>query len=240
MFDNLEFKDAGPLLFDTGAVSVTEFKLVELGDGIEEGTIEGYASIFDIEDQGGDTVERGAFVRSLQDTPATAVKLLWQHDPNEPIGTILELTEDARGLRMRARINPAISKGADVLEMVRSGAVDGLSIGYRTVDSRRNEDDFTRKLIEVELWEVSVVTFPMHRQSRVSGFKQMHRGEDLPTVREFERNLKRDAGFTSEEAKVIVSQGYKALMDERDAVPECDQPATRSILADIRAQMRKA
>ncbi len=133
----------------------------------DDGRIEGYASIFGAADQGGDVVERGAFARSLDAlrSAGRSVKLLWQHDPAQPIGVWDSVREDERGLLVRGRLMPEIRQGAEALALLRSGAVDGLSIGYRVIRAVRAPQG-GRLLQEIELWEVSLVTFPMLPEAR--------------------------------------------------------------------------
>jgi hypothetical protein len=135
----------------------------------EDGRIEGYASLFGEADQSGDVVARGAFGASLAAMRAAgrSVKLLWQHDPGEPIGVWDSVVEDERGLRVRGRLLPEVRRGAEALALLRAGAVDGLSIGYRAVKAGRTPEG-GRLLQEVELWEVSLVTFPMLPSARAS------------------------------------------------------------------------
>ncbi|MEO0681693.1 MAG: HK97 family phage prohead protease [Pseudomonadota bacterium] len=133
----------------------------------EDGRIEGYASFFGAEDQGGDVVAPGAFARSLRSLSdaGRAVKLLWQHDPGEPIGVWDLVREDERGLAVTGRLLREVRRGAEAIALLQAGAVDGLSIGYRTVQAERRPGG-GRLLTEVELWEVSLVTFPMLPQAR--------------------------------------------------------------------------
>ncbi|MDK3019280.1 HK97 family phage prohead protease [Pseudodonghicola flavimaris] len=142
-----------------------ERKFTHFGEGLRvdsDAMIEGYASLFDHPDQGGDIVRRGAYAASLQALAAAGqrVKLLWQHDPAQPIGLWEELREDSRGLWVRGRLLTATQKGREAAALVAAGAIDGLSIGYRTKRSERTAAG-GRLLTEVELWEVSLVTFPM-------------------------------------------------------------------------------
>jgi len=150
-----------------------EHKFCRLGDDITvlDGTlIEGYASLFDRKDQGGDVVQRGAYASSLERVKRAAgtVKMLWQHDPAQPIGVWDEVREDAKGLWVKGRILTDVAKGRDVAALISAGAIDGLSIGYRAVKSAKN-DKGGRLLSELELWEVSLVTFPMLPDARVAG-----------------------------------------------------------------------
>ncbi len=135
----------------------------------DDGRIEGYASFFGIADQGGDVVEAGAFAKSLTRLreAGRSVKLLWQHDPGEPIGVWDSVREDERGLAVRGRLLTEVRRGAEALALLRAGAVDGLSIGYRAVKAGRRPEG-GRALQEVELWEVSLVTFPMLPEARAS------------------------------------------------------------------------
>lgn len=131
-----------------------------------EGELSGYASVFGIADQGGDVVSPGAYAASLRALSAagSTVKMLWQHDAGEPIGVWDEIREDARGLFVRGRLLPEVRRGAEALALIRAGAIEGLSIGYRTVRSERTGRG--RLLHEIELWEVSLVTFPMLPEAR--------------------------------------------------------------------------
>lgn len=121
--------------------------------------IEGYASLWGVADLNGDVVQRGAFRDSLARSGAGGVRMLHGHDGGAVIGVWDEVAEDERGLRVHGRIEPwsAVSRMAEAL--ARAGALDGLSIGYRTARARR--DGRLRVLSGVELWEVSLVTFPM-------------------------------------------------------------------------------
>jgi HK97 family phage prohead protease len=148
-----------------------EHKFVRLGEtaDIEGGVqIEGYASFFGEVDKGGDIVVRGAYAASLKrlDAKGGRVKMLWQHDPAQPIGIWDEVREDARGLYVKGRILDDVEKGREAAALIAAGAIDGLSIGYRTLRASKN-DKGQRLLNELELWEVSLVTFPMLPSARV-------------------------------------------------------------------------
>jgi HK97 family phage prohead protease len=140
----------------------------------DNATVEGYASLFGTVDQGGDAVLPGAFAASLK--AGRRVRMLWQHDPLQPIGVWDDVREDDRGLWVRGRILTDVAKGREAAALVAAGAIDGLSIGYRT--KRAERDGKGRRLLaEVELWEVSIVTFPMLSQARV-GTKEAAGPED--------------------------------------------------------------
>lgn len=133
----------------------------------EDVEIEGYASLFWTRDLNDDVTAAGAFAASLARTGAGGVKMLFQHEAGEPVGVWDEIAEDARGLFVRGRILTVTPQGRLVAALVKAGALDGLSIGFRTVKARPDESGRLRVLTEVELWEVSVVTFPMLPQARI-------------------------------------------------------------------------
>ncbi len=142
------------------------------GPGLQvtDGTvISGYASLFGRKDQGGDTVQKGAYAISLKAMAAAGrgIKMLWQHDPSHPIGVWDEVREDATGLFVKGRILTEVEKGREAAALLTAGAIDGLSIGYRTVKAERDGKG-QRLLSELELWEVSLVTFPMLPEARVA------------------------------------------------------------------------
>ncbi|MEM7667626.1 MAG: HK97 family phage prohead protease [Pseudomonadota bacterium] len=127
------------------------------------GRIDGYASLFGEPDQQGDVVMPGAFRLSLDRLAAASrkVKFLWQHDPTTPIGVWNHVAEDEKGLVVSGEILTRVARGADALALMKAGAIDGLSIGYRTVKAEPNPATGGRNLHEIDLWEVSLVTFPM-------------------------------------------------------------------------------
>ncbi len=141
----------------TGDVTVTDGTLIE-----------GYASLFGREDQGRDVVEPGAYAGSLLRLAQAGgrVRMLWQHDPAQPIGVWEEVREDARGLWVKGRLLTDVDRGREAASLLASGAIDGLSIGYRTLRATKDAQG-RRHLAEVELWEVSLVTFPMLAAARV-------------------------------------------------------------------------
>jgi HK97 family phage prohead protease len=144
-----------------------EHKYCALGADVTvtDGTIiSGYASLFGKPDQSGDIVERGAYEASL--AKGRSIKMLWQHDPTQPIGVWDEVREDSKGLWVKGRLLTDVAKGREAASLIGAGAIDGLSIGYRTVKARK-DDKGGRLLSELELWEVSLVTFPMLPDARV-------------------------------------------------------------------------
>jgi uncharacterized protein len=182
-----------------------------------DGTFEGYASIFNRRDMGADVVLPGAFRNSLATRGAGGIRMLFQHDPAQPIGVWERLYEDARGLYARGRLTTEVAKAREVLALMRSGAIDGLSIGFRAVKGRRDARTGIRNLAEIDLWEISVVTFPMLPEARVGAVKSRAFAGATPSEREFERWLTQDAGFTRTEARAVMRDGLKGLGALRDA-----------------------
>lgn len=154
---------------DLGAPEV-KFARPETGFTVTDGcVVSGYASLFGRVDQGGDVVQAGAYAGSLKalGVAGRRVKMLWQHDPAQPIGVWDEVHEDARGLFVKGRILTEVAQGREAAALLAAGAIDGLSIGYRTLRATRDGKG-RRMLDEVELWEVSLVTFPMLPEARVA------------------------------------------------------------------------
>ena len=147
-----------------------KFHQPEAGLTVVDGSlVSGYASLFGKRDQGGDVVQKGAYAISLKAMQAAGrqVKMLWQHDPAQPIGVWDEVREDATGLFVKGRILTEVEKGREAAALLAAGAIDGLSIGYKTVKAERDGKG-NRLLSQLELWEVSLVTFPMLQEARVS------------------------------------------------------------------------
>ena len=182
----------------------------------ETGSFQGYASIFGVVDQGRDVVAPGAFARSLA---AWAAKgrlpaMLWQHDASEPIGAWAEMREDGRGLHVSGRLFvDDIARARQAYALLKSGALGGLSIGFRTVEAAFDEAARVRRLIEVELHEVSLVTFPALDAARVGDVKA---APGIATIREFEAFLRDAGGFSHAAAKAIAGGGFKAASMPRD------------------------
>lgn len=173
-----------------------------------DGEFEGYAAYFGNRDSGGDIVERGAFAQTLKSRPAQSVKMLLQHDMAQPVGIWTDLKEDDRGLWAKGRLLLTTTIGRETHEFLKAGALDGLSIGFRTVKSSVDKRTGARRLTQIELFEISIVTFPLNEQTRVASVKT----EFDP--REMEDAL-RDAGLSQRDRKAAVAVFRKLL--QRDA-----------------------
>ena len=136
-----------------------------------DGTVEGYASLFGEIDQARDMVMRGAFADTLASRGIRRIPMLFQHDPSEPVGIWLELREDFRGLFARGRLIPEVAWGRELISLLRAGAIDGLSIGFRASKARIDPKTRIRRLHAVDLWEISIVTFPLLAGARVRAVK---------------------------------------------------------------------
>lgn len=133
-----------------------------------DGTFSGYASLFDIPDQGGDIVARGAFAGTLARLGPSGVRMLFQHDPKEPVGIWTSIIEDSRGLHVEGKLTLGNARSRDLDALIASGAIDGLSIGFKTVTSQKLARSGHRRLTRIELWEISIVTFPMLPEARIA------------------------------------------------------------------------
>ena len=151
---------------------------------VDDTQIEGYASYFNHIDQGRDVVMPGAFAASLARLKAAgrSVKMLWQHDPTQPIGVWDEVREDEIGLFVKGHLIADVPKSLEAARLLSAGALDGLSIGYRTIKAQKRADG-SRALSELDLWEVSLVTFPMLPEARVAAKAQAQSQDCL--IREF-------------------------------------------------------
>ncbi len=197
-----------------------------------EGVIEGYGSVFGNTDSYGDIVVAGAFAETLKSDRAPA--MLWQHNPDEPIGVWTEVREDKRGLVVKGQLALGTQRGREALELIRMGALSGLSIGYSTVRSSYDEQSGIRSLLELDLWEVSPVTFPANDAARITSAKS----ESIKTVRDFERALRDDLGFSRNAAAAIALHGFKAATQGEPAAgsdaPQ-GEPAEAELLTIINA-----
>ena len=193
------------------------FEVKQVSDA---GEIEGYASVFGVKDLGGDTVMRGAF----QSAQGKTVPMLWNHDPSQPIGVWDRMSEDERGLRVSGKMVMEVSRARETHALMQSGAIKGLSIGYRTKGYDR--DGNGRKLTDLDLMEISAVTFPMLPDAQVTAVKSDS------TIRDWEAFLRDAGGLSRQEAKAFCANGFKALAALRDEADE-GIDADRAQLLDL-------
>lgn len=207
---------------DAGAVLETKLATLEVKSEDEDDeylTISGYGAVFGNMDGGGDIIMPGAFKECI--AKGRKPKMLWQHDASQPIGAWDEMREDDNGLYMKGRISKKAAKGAEIAALVKMGAIEGLSIGYRTQEYEMDMDNGARKLTKLDLWETSVVTFPMNELANIYAMKS----EEI-TERQIERAFK-DMGYSNRMAKAMASGAWKGrdevLRDAAATVPEMDQ-----------------
>ncbi len=135
---------------------------------VNQGMFSGYASVFGQVDGGGDMVMPGAFRQSLLQRKSKNIRMLFQHDPSSPVGVWLEMFEDQHGLFVRGKLASGVQRAIELNNLLDQGAIDGLSIGFKTVRARRDRTSGIRKIYKLDLWEVSLVTFPMLASARIS------------------------------------------------------------------------
>lgn len=221
----MKIKDSGQHKTKSFALQVKA-----LGD---DGTFEGYGSVFGNVDSYGEKVMPGAFVESLarHKREGSNVLMLWQHDPYQPIGVWEDLAEDAKGLWGKGRLVLDVEKAREAHALLKASAIGGLSIGYREEDT--DQDGAVRLLKKLYLHEISLVSFPANRRARVESVKSADRMEDFARrlrdgdpmpIKEFE-DILREAGVPKAMAVQIASVGYaKAIRSESEG-EKANEPA---------------
>jgi HK97 family phage prohead protease len=207
-------------------LKVRDFGLsVKASDVGDDGTFEGYGSVFGVVDSYQEIVAPGAFTESLAELAGKGrtVPVLWQHRQDQPIGIYLEIAEDETGLLVKGKLLiDKVAQAAEAHALMKAGAVTGLSIGYWVRESSYDEKTGIRTLTKLDLVEVSLVTFPANDDARVEAVKFKLAHGELPTIREFEKLL-REAGFSKAQAAVVATNGLSDLLRreaEGDATKE--------------------
>lgn len=175
------------------------FELKKLDEG---GMFEGYASVFGVKDYDGDVIVKGAFEESISRMKQNGKrpKMLWQHNPSIIIGKWVEMYEDDKGLYVKGTLFTDVEKGAEAYALMKHGELDGMSVGFNI--NNATAESGGRVIDDLELWEISVVTWGANPEALVSSVKC------IQTERDFEQFL-RESGFSQKEAKRITSQGFK-------------------------------
>lgn len=191
-----------------------ELKIKTVSDS---GEFSGYGSIFGNKDSHSDIVVKGAFEKSLNAWAEKGLMpaLLWQHKMSEPLGIFTKMEEDDDGLYLEGRLlidDDPLAKRAHA--HLKAGSLSGLSIGYRLAEDGYEYDKEKKAFIlkEIDLWEVSLVTFPANDQARVNDVKNALMLGDIPDPRTLEKTL-RDVGFSQRQAKTFMAKGYNGLRD---------------------------
>lgn len=195
----------------------------------DDGTVEGYGSVFDVVDNYADVIAKGAFQASLDAHKAagTMPAMLWQHEASQPIGIWTEMVEDSKGLRIKGMLALETVKGKEVHALLKLGALNGLSIGFMSKQWGYDRDTDVRTLTEVDLWEVSLVTFPANQKARVTNVKASP--DEVQAPKDAERIL-REAGFSKSDATAFVSRVMRmgeARSESADSTAQAMKSATR-------------
>ena len=179
-------------------------------DADDDGSFEGYASVFNNKDLGNDVIKQGSFSNTIKSKKPKQIKLLYQHKTDEPIGVIDSLAEDTRGLKIKGRLAMGTQKGREVFELMKMGALDSMSIGYRlSQDDYKYSDKLKKRTISnLDLMEVSMVTFPMNPKAKVTKVKLASMD-----VRELEKYLC-DIGMTNSVAEQSAGVLFKSFNRE--------------------------
>ena len=180
----------------------------------DDGSIEGYGSVFDVVDSYEDSIAKGAFEKSIAEhkSAGTMPAMLWQHRSDQPIGIWTEMSEDEKGLTLKGRLALDTEKGKEAHALLKMGALNGLSIGFVSKQWAYDRETEIRTLTEIEIWECSVVTFPANSKARITGVKST---EEIATLKDAERVL-RDSGFSKQDALAFVSR-VKTLSSRSDS-----------------------
>lgn len=192
----------------------------------DTGVFKGYGSVFDVMDDWHDIVLKGAFAKSLERrTPV----MLWQHNSDEPIGVYTSIAEDDMGLAMEGRLLvDGVAKAKEAHVLLKNNAIRGLSIGFIPIkwEWETRNDTHVRLLKEVDLWEVSLVTFPANAKALVGDVKSA----ELKNIRDVEDYL-RDAGLARSEANAAIAAVKASVL--RDAEEAEAVKAAQELLRKI-------
>lgn len=138
----------------------------------DNGLFAGYASVFGVIDTQMDMVMPGAFIKSLaKQNGGKDVRLLWQHDTAQPIGYVRAVKEDEYGLFVEGQLVLDVQQGKEAYALLQHEALKGISIGYTPIHYDIDPDTGVRLIHEVDLWEISLVTFPANLQAQVEFVK---------------------------------------------------------------------
>ncbi len=202
-----------------------------------DGSFSGYASVFGEVDQGRDMVMPGAFAKTIADIAKSGrpLVILWQHDTYNPIGVITLMKEDERGLYIEGKLatDAGVAQADAAYSLLQLKAITGMSIGYTTVKYSVDEATGVRSLIELELWEISLVTFPMNTSARIDDVKGALEAGKLPSLPEFEGFL-REAGFSKTQAIAIASKGLSHLLRSESAQSKTANSTVLDALSDFK------
>jgi len=200
----------------------------------DDGTFEGYASVFGNTDAYRDVVMPGAFAQSLADWKAQDAMppVLWQHRSDQPIGFTTSIAEDGKGLAVTGQLLVKdVQQAREAFAFAKAKVVRGLSIGYDPVEEEYDGKTNVNRVIKVDLWEYSFATFPGNTEATITQVKQLLAGGDLPSLSEFEDFLREAGSFSRSQAKAIAGHGLVRLLEQRDADKSKPDLEVEAILA---------
>lgn len=201
----------------------------------ESGVIEGYGSVFGNVDSYGDIIDSSAFddtISSIKSGNADSIKMLWQHNPTQPIGVWTDVSKDEFGLRIKGRLTRGVAQAEEALKLLKDKAINGLSIGFiipkdgQKIDRKRNANIITKAILK----EVSIVTFPANQLARLSNVKNEH---DLASYKRQVEQILRDGGLTKEDALQIIARGVYMLKNEKG------EPALLDVIECLKTEINK-
>ena len=207
----------------------------------EEGTFEGHGAVFEelhptsswrLPPDWQDRIRPGAFAATLADhrKRGTLPAMLYMHERGNVIGAWREMVEDADGLRVKGQVamSAKAPSGSSLYELLKIGALNAMSIGFRVTKSEEDEKKKVREIIEVELGELSIVDIPGIASARVTDVKSF----DPKNIRHLEEALRDRLGMSKREAKALLAGGFKELSAGRDAGAEVEEHAGRDAAAE--------
>lgn len=183
--------------------------------GVEEdGTFTGYASVFNVIDSQNDAILKGAFEKTIKKRKGD-IKMLWQHKVDEPIGNFIYLREDSHGLLVKGKLMLDVQRAKEAYALLQSGVINGMSIGYAVLEADYNDEIGVRLIVEVDLFEVSLVTFPANEDAVITSVKN----SEISTMRDMQKLLVKK-GYSYKEAEAIAARQFEgqSLDSEFDAL----------------------
>jgi HK97 family phage prohead protease len=203
---------------------------LEIKEVTSTGTFSGYGNVYDVEDQGNDIVASGAFSESLKEwgSKGRMPAMLWQHNSRQPIGAYTLMKEDSTGLYVEGKLALKTQLGAEAYELMKMDAISGLSIGFMTREDTYDQKLGIRTIKKGDLYECSLVTFPMNDGSRVAAVKTIEEIGDLSGA---ELYLREVGGVSRSQAKALISRIH--ALARREVAPVNDQSAELKAIAEL-------
>lgn len=208
----------------------------EIKEVTATGTFSGYGNVYDVADQGDDIVASGAFAESLKEWAAKGrmPAMLWQHNSRQPIGAYQSMKEDSTGLLVEGKLAMKTQLGAEAYELMKMDAISGLSIGFQTREDSYDQKLGIRTIKKGDLYECSLVTFPMNDDSRVAAVKTI---EEIGDLSGFELYLREVGGVSRSQAKALVSRMFN--LARREGAPAADQSAELKAITALLTQRKE-